>query len=278
MKTPFLPLLALACAIASTAVAADDLQAATKKIFDQRKDSVVWVSVVAKVTISASDAKSPLNIPDQEKKLEAVGTIVDPAGLVVCALSSVDPAKEISGREINTASGRVKLEASATMKEVKIVMADGTEIPADVVMKDADLDLAFIRTKADAKEAKGVTYPALDLKDSVSAQVADEVVTVSRADELLNRQPMVQRGQIVCAITKPRAFLRALGSMTGSPTFALNGKLIGIGVTRSTKEKNPILVVLPAADVLEIAEQAKAAKALPAESAKPATEKSADAK
>jgi len=281
MKHRLLTLFALAATLTLTH-AAEDLQAATKKIFEQRKDSVVWVSVVAKITINSTDSKTPLNIPDQEKKFEAVGTIVDPVGLVVCALSNIDPTKDITGREINTANGRLKLDASATLKEVKIVMPDGTEIPADVVMKDADLDLAFVRIKADAKEAKGVTYPALDLRDSAQGRVADEVVTVSRADEVLNRQPMVLRGQITCMIAKPRVFLRAVGSAPGSPTFAMDGKLLGIGVTRSAKEKGSVLVVLPAADVLEIADQAKAAKPLPAEITKPAAEKpaekSADAK
>lgn len=253
--------------------AADDFAAIARKIFEQHKDSVIWVSVVAKITINSSDAKSPLNIPDQERKFEAIGTLVDASGLAVCALSSIDPTKELSGREVNTPAGRVKLDASATLKEVRFVLPDGTEIPADVVMKDADLDLAFVRAKADAKEAKGVTYPALDLKDSAKGQITDEVVTVSRADEVLNRQPSVQRGQVICVTTKPRAFLRATGSGPGAPTFALDGKLLGIGVNRSTKEKGSALVVLPAPDVLEVAEQARTAKPITTEEPKAADTK-----
>jgi hypothetical protein len=175
-------------------------------------------------------------------------------------LSNLDPSKQISGREINTPSGRVKIDATITLKEVKIIMPDGTEIPADVVMKDADLDLAFLKPKPDAKEAKGVVFKPVDLKNSAPGNIADEVVTVSRMDEVLNRQPAAQRGQIVGVTRKPRAFLRATGMDHGCPTFSLEDKLIGITVTHSVKDSPPAAVILPAADVLEIAEQAKTAK------------------
>jgi hypothetical protein len=45
-------------------------------------------------------------------------------------------------------------------------MADGTEIPADVLMRDSDLDLAFLRVKAGSKESKGVEFKAVDLKSA----------------------------------------------------------------------------------------------------------------
>ncbi|MGC8988745.1 MAG: hypothetical protein ACP5MD_01350 [Verrucomicrobiia bacterium] len=48
--------------------------------------------------------------------------------------------------------------------------------------------------------------------------------------------------------------------MTGCPTFALDGKVLGIAVNRFMKDKNTVTVVLPASDVLEIAEQARNAK------------------
>ncbi len=260
MKTLLTCLLTAAC-LAPAAHAATDETAAAKKICDQYKDAVVWLSAVAKISISASDSKTPMNIPDQERKVEAVGTVIDASGMVVTALSNIDPTKGVSGREVTGPGGnRVTIEASAILKEVKIILADGTEIPADVVMKDADLDLAFLRPKADAKEAKGVTYTAINLKDSGSAGLADQVISLSRADEILNRQPQVSRGQIITVTKKPREFLRVNNATQGAPSFTMEGKLLGIAVSRSMKEKQPVTVVLPAADVLEVAEQAKTAK------------------
>lgn len=250
-----------AAVLAPSLRAATDESAAAKKICDQYKDAVIWISAVAKISISASDSKTPMNIPDREQKAEGLGTIVDPSGMVVTALSNIDPTKLVSGREVTGPGGtRITIEASAILKEVKITLADGTEIPADVVMKDADLDLAFLRPKPDAKEAKGVTFPAISLKDSGAGGLADQVVSLARADEILNRQPQVSRGQIITVTKKPREFLRVNNAMQGAPTFTMDGKLIGIGINRSSKERQVVTVVLPAADVLEIAEQAKTAK------------------
>jgi len=261
------PLVALAL---FSAHAEDPAAAAAKKIFNENKDSVIWVSAVAKMSFSSADGKSlPFNIPEREQKFEALGTIIDASGLLVAALSNLDPTKDITGREINTPNGRMKIEASAILKEVRIILPDGTEVPADMVMKDADLDLAFVKPKPDSKEAKGVTFKAVDLKNSVAGNITDEVVTVSRMDEILNRQPAVQRGQIVAVTQKPRTFLRVSGAIPGCPTFALDGKLLGLSVNRSNKEKPPVTVVLPAADVLEDAEQAKSAKPIAAEEPKP---------
>jgi len=253
-------LLAAACLLPAAARAATDDTAAAKKICDQYKEAVIWISGVAKISISSGDSRNPMNIPDREQKFEAVGTIIDPSGMVVTALSNIDPAKIANGREVNTPQGKVTIEASSILKEVKIIMADGTEIPADVVMKDADLDLAFLRPKANAKEAKGVTYTAISLKDAGTADLADQVISLSRADEVLNRQPQVSRGQIITVTKKPRQFLRINNATQGAPSFTMDGKLLGIAVNRATKQSNPVTVVLPAADVLEIADQAKTAK------------------
>lgn len=260
-----LPFLFICCACllsdANSIGAQDPLSANAKKIFTDRQDSVVWVSAVAKLSFSAEGGKDlPFNPPDQENKVEALATIIDPSGLLVTALSQVDPARNLSGREFRMGNSMVKIEAVANLKDFKAVMADGTEIPAEIVMKDADLDLAFIRVKTASKEARGVTFPALDLKDSAPGSVMDEVVTLGRMDEVLNRAATVSRGQINTVTKKPREFLRAAGVTVGCPTFLQNGKLLGIGVTRSVKNKNPAIVVIPAADVLEIAEQARTAK------------------
>ena len=241
-----------------------DEPSAAKKIFAERQEAVVWLSAVAKISFSSDGARdSGINIPDREQKSEALGTLIDPAGMVVTALSSLDPSRDMNGREFRTRDGTVKIDANALMKEVRIILSDGTEIPAELVMRDADLDLAFIKPKFGAKEAKGVLYHALDLKHSATANVTDDAITVSRTDEVLNRTPSVTRGQITSITRKPREFLRATGAAAGCPTFAADGKLIGIAVNRTVKGKSSLTVIIPATDVLEIAEQARAAKPAP---------------
>jgi hypothetical protein len=82
-------------------------------------------------------------------------------------------------------------------------------------------------------------------------------------DEVLYRVPSVTRGQITTKTKKPREFLRATGASQGCPAFTSDGRLIGIAVNRWIRGKSSYTVIIPAADVLEIAEQARAAKPAP---------------
>jgi len=250
----------------------ETLNAAARKIFAAHQDSIIWISAVAKTSFSSDGAgDAGLNVPDQESKLEALGTIMDTNGLVVTALSQIDPGRTISGRQMRTASGVVRVDAVSALNEVKVTMPDGTEIPAEVVMKDVDLDLAFIRIKTASKEAKGAVFSAVDLKEGGKGEILDDVVTVARMDEVFNRVPFVAIGQINMVTKKPREFLRAGPMPGGCPVFLANGKLLGISAGRFAKGKGPVPVIIPAADVLEIAEQARSARPLAEPEAKPAT-------
>ncbi len=254
----------------STAEAASAL---ARKVFTEKQEAVIWVSAVAKVSFHAEGLRDgPANIPDREQKMETLATLIDTGGMAVTALSNIDPSRDLTGREIRTGSGTVRLEANAVLKEVKLILGDGTEIPSEVVMRDADLDLAFIKPREGSKELKGVKFQALDLKDGASANETDDVVTLGRMDEVLNRTPSVTLGHVTAVTRKPREFLRASGAATGCPTFTTDGKLVGIAVNRSIRGKGSHTVLVPAADVLEIAEQARNAKPSPAAGKKLAKE------
>src|SRR5262249_30293582 len=149
-----LTLLLCSLFLAPSQLARAEENSAARKIFGEKQESVVWLSAVAKISYSSDGARdSGINIPDREQKTESLGTIIDPSGRAGTALSSLDPSRDVSGREIRTRKGMIKIDANAVLKEVKIILADGTEIPAELVMRDADLDLAFVKPKAGAKEA-----------------------------------------------------------------------------------------------------------------------------
>jgi S1-C subfamily serine protease len=262
MKSKFLLTLLCASALTVASRADDALNAAAKKIFAEKKDSVVWVTGIAKTSFATdSSQETPMNIPDRETKVEALATIIDSSGLLVTALAQIDPSRSVNTRSLRrTTQGPAKVEATSTLKDVKVLMPDGTEIPAEVVMKDTDLDLAFVRVKAGSKEAKGVTFSAVDLANNAPGDILEDVVTLGRMDEGMNYAAHVTRGQINTLTTKPRLFLRAGGATAGCPTFLANGKLLGITAARFPSGKTPFAVIIPAADVLQIAEQAKTAK------------------
>lgn len=258
-RTSFIAALVVASlsAPAWQARALDPSQEMARKLHDEKQESIVWVSAVLKISLAASGSTDePINIPDQERTVDLLGTVIDPSGLVVVSHSQLDPSRELSHREINTPNGRVSLEATVILKEVRVTLADGTEIPAEQVMKDEHLDLSFIRIKMDSKEAEGVVIQAIDLNNQAAPGISEEVITLSRTGELLSRVPSVAIGQVTSVMVRPRKFYRVTGNVLGCPTFAVDGHVVGVGVRRTMKGKGAATVLLPAGDVLEIAEQA----------------------
>lgn len=250
--------------------ASGDLKAAAVKISEIHRDAVVWVSVISKTTMSTDDSapqqiKMALQGQDKESKSEATGTIVDPSGLIVTSLAAIDKGSVVDGRTVNTPAGPIKIKSSTEIKEVKVIMADGTEIPGDLVLKDADLGIGFIRVRADSKEAQGVTFNSVNLADSAPGTLLDDCVALGRLDDNMNREPSLITSEITGIMTRPRTFYRVMTDSTGCPVFLSSGRLLGISVMRQPRgnieggavQMTP--VVLPAADVLKVAEQAKTA-------------------
>ena len=277
--------------LATPALAANgELKAAAQKLSEAHRNAIVWLTVIAKTSMTTEgDAppqiKAALQGQDKETKSEATGTVVDASGLIVTSLAAIDKGSVVDGKTVNTPMGPVKLKSTTEIKEVKIIMPDGTEIPGDLVMKDTDLGLGFIKARSDSKEAQGVTFHSIDLTDSSPGAILDDCIGLGRLDENLNREPSIITTEISGITTKPRTFYRVMTDATGCPVFLSSGKLLGISVMRQQRgdidggsmQMSP--VVLPAADVAKVLEQAKAAKPVaPPEKKEEAAEEKKDAK
>jgi hypothetical protein len=261
MKPSLVPLAAvLAAALFVAPCEAVSLTASQKmarKLYQEKHEAIVWVSAVLRVSLAAAGpTDTPLNIPDQERTVDLLGTIIDPSGLVVVSHSQLDPSGDLNNRQVNTPGGPVNLDATVVLKEIRVTLADGTEIPADQVMKDQDLDLSFLRIKTESKEAQGTTIRAIDLRQGATPGISDDALTLSRTPEVLSRVPSVVVGQVTSIVKRPRTFIRVTGDVLGCPTFTVDGRVMGISVRRTMKDKGAATVLLPAADVLEIARQA----------------------
>ena len=290
--------LALAATTAFATASTAELRDTAKKLSDSHKDAVVWLSVLAKTTMGAegevpAQIKTMLAAQDKEEKSEVTGTVIDASGLIVTALGGLDKSSMVDGQTVNTAMGPIKLKASSEFKEIKVIMADGSEVPADLVMKDEDLGLAFVKVRSDSEEAKGVEFKAIDLADSAPGALLDECIALGRLDESLNREPSLLTSEISGMTVRPRMFYRVVTDAVGCPVFLANGKLLGVSVLRQPKggsgrngQIQVTPVILPAADVAKVAAQAKEAKpaapapapaveAAPAKDGKPAEEKPA---
>ena len=120
---------------------------------------------------------------------------------------------------------------------MKILLDDGTELPAEIVLRDKDLDLAFIRPKT--KPASPMA--AVDLSKSAPAQLLDQVITLNRLNSAAGRAYAASVERISAVIQKPRTFYIPDSTMTsttlGSPAFALDGNVVGVFVMRAVSSK-----------------------------------------
>ncbi|MBC8095127.1 MAG: trypsin-like peptidase domain-containing protein [Akkermansiaceae bacterium] len=256
----------------STAVSrADEFAEKGREIFKKNQYAVVTVQVVIKA--SGGGGRS------SENKQEITGTVVDPSGLTVLALSACDPAEMY--RKL---SDDYKMEVEVS--DIKMLLEDGTELASEIVLRDKDLDLAFIRPKT--KPASPMV--SVDLSKSGSAQVLDVVVTLNRLNKAASRAYAASSERIAAVIQKPRTFYipdSGMSSTTmGSPAFLPDGKVLGIFVMRAVSaaggsggnfRQNLTSIILPAEDVLKGAKQAPEAKGEDEkkEEPKPAAEKPA---
>lgn len=227
---------------------ADDIGDKGREIFKKYEHAVVTISVVQKTTGGRGGAR--------EAKSELTGTVVDPSGLIVVALSSCDP-YELSRRLSEQFKDELELS------DIKILLEDGTELAAEIVLRDKDLDLAFIRPKT-----KPTTpMAAVDLSKSAKAQVLDQVVTLNRLKRAAGRAFSASPERISAVVQKPRTFYIPDSSQTetglGSPAFSLDGSIVGLIVMRAVNAQGAAnirdcltAIILPADDIAKAAAQA----------------------
>lgn len=248
-----IPLLAaLVLGILIAPVRADEIADKGREIFKKNLHAVVTVQVVMK----ASRAGSTGN----ETKQEITGTVIDPSGLTVVALSACDPSEMY--RRLSEDS-KVEVEVS----DVKILLEDGTELNSEIVLRDKDLDLAFIRPKT--KPAHEMAF--VDFANSGTAQVLEPIITLNRLNKAASRAQSASTDRISAVIQKPRTFYATesgMGGTLGVPAFSLDGKILGIYVVRAVSaaggpmniRQNLSAIILPAEAIAKAAQQAPEAK------------------
>src|SRR5438552_2667738 len=247
---------------------ADELAEKGRDIFKKNQQAVVTVQVVLKMKFSMTGAGGQAN----ESKQDLTGTVVDPSGLTVLALSSCDPANMLQNMMAGLSDDDTKFKMESELNDIRLLLEDGTELPADIVLRDKDLDLAFIRPKA----KPGSPMSAIDLSQPGKAQVLDQVITLNRLGKAAGRAHAASVERISAVVQKPRLFYVPGSEMTsttlGSPAFSLDGNVLGVFVMRSVSQKGGGIgmfnfrpqglttIILPAADILKAARQAPEAR------------------
>ncbi|HEY3322423.1 MAG TPA: serine protease [Planctomycetota bacterium] len=261
---------ALVCALAVTAAQAADFKETARGVAEKSGPSAIMVRIVSALKMEFQGQNM-----NQEQKSEVAATIIDPSGLTVSSASALEPAtlmkRMLRGMKLDT-----------TIKETTFILADGTEVPAEIVMKDTDLDMAFLMPK----EA-GKTFPAVELKAATAQpKVLDDVFLVGRMGKEGNRAVHVDTGMIRSIVKGPRTYYvcsaevsqhagRIVSTPDGSPLGLVVTKMapggdgdeggdeMGLGMLFSmgAKDNMPLPIVRPVDDLIEAAKQAKDAKA-----------------
>ena len=233
-----------------------------REIFKKNRHAVVTVQIVVKSKFSVGGMGGQSN----EARQDVTGAIIDASGLTVLSLAATDPSAMMQSFMADEDS-KFKLETE--LSDVKILLEDGTEVPAEVVLRDKDFDLAFVRPKAKL----AAQLSPLDLSKSGKVDVLDQVIALNRLGSAAGRAYAASVERIAAVVDRPRLFYVPETSLTttslGAPAFTLDGKLVGLFVMRSLKGKsgggamammgmqagNITGIILPAEDIQKAAKQ-----------------------
>ncbi len=243
------------CLTAGTLLAQEDVAAARKTMQSYEK-GIVTLSAVLKFEVKGA---SGITLPNAERKTYCIAAIIDPDGLAVTALKNLNPHARAS-------AGRRQITLESQVQEVKYRLSDGTEVPARVVLKDEDLDLAFLAPLEPLDAKTKAKIAAVPLEAAPQPQALDGVILIGRTGEDLNFAPTLQLGRITATVSQPRPCYLCDVGISGALVFNAQGKLLGIFcqcVDNENSSDNTIAqlasknLVLPTADMARLVPQAK---------------------
>ena len=245
----------VACAIAwagQSSAQTSEERAAARALIAKHGDAIVTVLGSGKIRITQGGRE----MQNRDERIRAIATVLDPSGLAVMALSVLDPGDLMAGTlSRGRPVGAPQVTVSTDATDLRFRMADGKEIPVRVVLRDKDLDLAFLRP---------VDPPATPMAQvagaSGKAAAIDLLVVLTRLFEVANWQVSASFASVVAVVEKPRTFYLLTSGAFGAPVFDPQGRFVGIVVRLRSDDDQGTAgappIVLPADDVREVAKQA----------------------
>jgi S1-C subfamily serine protease len=240
----------------STLAGAQTVQdrAAARDVVKKRGDAVVMVLATIKIRASIGGTEQTV-----DQTAQANATILDPTGLTVLSLSSLQPDDVVTRNISRSVRPGTKVEVTSDPSEIRMHLADGRELPAKLVLRDEDLDLAFLRPT----EPLAAPLACVDVP-SATPSLMDLLMIVQRTSETTGWAASAAFGTVQLIIDKPQTYYQVPlltaggGNGLGSPLFDTAGMFVGVVLMRSTGTKGSGAIgVLPADAIRDVARQAK---------------------
>lgn len=244
--------------VSTLPASADAIGNTARELLVKNKGAVVQFTVVVKIGGGAVGE-------EQNAEQEAKGVVIDPSGLIVTTNYAIDPTSIFASMGGSEAMNKI----TSKVVSVRILTPEGDEIPAKVVLRDTDRNLAFLRPLT----PPAAPMPFVDLKSGGKAQVGDVIFIYGRMGKSGNRGAEVNYSRVTGIVERPRlqyviqplAGNGDFGAMAfneqGAPLGLLSfrvapGKRTGFGASSS----DALMIVVPADDILEIGAQAPQSK------------------
>ncbi|HVG69922.1 MAG TPA: serine protease [Vicinamibacterales bacterium] len=240
---------AMVCLTGQPSAQTQEDRAIARDLLAKRGDAVLYVLGTTKLRVNQGGK----DLPTADQRIQALVTLLDSSGLGVMSLTALDPSELMSAQLSRGRAAAAAINVTSEQSNLRYRLPDGREVPVRVVLRDKELDLAFLRP------VEKLAAPATAV-DAVVAKPSpiDSVLVLQRMPELAGWQPTALFQSVQAVVEKPRTFYVLTGGTVGSPVFDLRGRFLGV-VLRFKNEAdaaNAPPIVLPAADIREVAKQA----------------------
>lgn len=246
------------------APAADEGETFSRLLKD-RTPAIVTIKFTLKVNMGGMFGGG-----EQEEESEVNGVMIDEKGLVLCSNTQLSGFIGMMRQFMGEMGGNI----TATPTDLKILVGDDTEgRDADIVARDTELDLAWVRMK----EPGDQKYAFVDFAQSAVPKVGQQVYALRRMGKFFARCAVAADGRIAGTTAKPRdLYVPAgnVGAAHGLPVFLADGKPVGVVVMQVPEGEgaagNPMAMlgrlsgmqdmmsglILPAAEVVKATQRA----------------------
>ena len=194
-----------------------------KTISNKYSEGVVTVKFILSVSMGGGMAGM-----DQESETEMTCVMATADGLVLCSNNQLTGFTAM----LNQFTGGSGVSISAKPKELKVILGSTEKtFDAEIVTKDSDLDLVWIKIK----NTENIKFKYIDFNTAKVAEVGDKLLIMRRLGNYFGREITINENRVGGITSKPRTlYIPAFTSMPGGglPVFSSSGDIIGLMITQ----------------------------------------------